>query len=43
MTKEESEEKYWHLRTEVASKKWVDVYTCIVLISVYGELPLSCK
>ncbi len=38
-TKEQSMERYWHLRTETASRKWVDVYTVMVLIARYGELP----
>lgn len=36
---EESKEKYWHLRTEYASRKWVDIYAAIVLVGRYGELP----
>jgi hypothetical protein len=39
MSVTESREKYWHLRTEYVSRKWVDVYAAIVLISRYGELP----
>lgn len=35
----ESREKYWHLRGEIASKDWVDIYCAIVLITRYGELP----
>lgn len=36
---QESRDKYWHLRSETASKKWVDVYCAIVLMARYGELP----
>ena len=39
MTVEESREKYWFYRTENVSIKWVDVYTSIVLIIRYNELP----
>lgn len=39
MTIEESREKYWYLRTEYVSRKWVDVYAALVLIARYGELP----
>ena len=39
MTKQESEEKYWHLRSEPVSRNWVDVYAAIVLIARYGEVP----
>jgi len=39
MSEEESLELYWHLRSEYASKKWVDVYTAMVLIVRYGEFP----
>ena len=30
---------YYHLRTDNASKYWVDVWTALVLIARYGELP----
>jgi hypothetical protein len=36
---EESKERYWYLRTEYASRKWVDIYAAIVLVGRYGELP----
>ena len=39
MTTEESKERYWFLRTEYASRKWVDIYAAIVLVGRYGELP----
>lgn len=39
MSIEESREKYWHLRTEYVSRRWVDVYAALVLIARYGELP----
>jgi hypothetical protein len=41
MSDQELEEKYWHYRTEIESKKWVDIYACLVLIARYGELPCS--
>ena len=39
MTIDESREKYWFYRTEISSIKWVDVYTSIILIIRYNELP----
>ena len=39
MTKEESAKRYWYIRSEYASKRWVDIWAAIVLISRYGELP----
>jgi len=39
LTTEESKKRYWHLRTEFASRKWVDIYAAIVLVCRYGELP----
>jgi hypothetical protein len=41
ITLDESRERYWHLRTEDASKKWVDVYCALVLMARYGEIPCS--
>jgi hypothetical protein len=38
-TEAESQKKYWFLRTETASKNWVDVYCALVLIARYGETP----
>ncbi len=38
-TEKESEERYWFLRTEYVSKRWIDVYCALVLIARYGELP----
>jgi hypothetical protein len=39
MDTEESRKRYYYLRTEYVSKKWVDVYAALVLIARYGELP----
>lgn len=39
LSKDESQKRYWHLRTEFSARKWVDVYVAIVLIARYGELP----
>jgi len=39
MSPEESASRYWHLRTEYASKRWVDCWAAMVLIGRYGELP----
>ncbi len=33
--------KYWQLRTESVSKKWIHVYSALVLMARYGELPCS--
>lgn len=38
-TQTSSESKFWHLRTEEASKSYVDVYTAIVSIARYGVFP----
>lgn len=38
-TDKESIDRYWHLRTEVSSVKWVDVYAAIILMAHYGEIP----
>lgn len=35
----DSIERFWSLRTEYASKRWIDVWGALVLISRYGELP----
>lgn len=37
----ESYEKYWHLRSEPASRNWVDVYAALILMARYGEVPTS--
>lgn len=37
--REQSIKAYWHLRTDNASKYWVDVWAALVLIGRYGELP----
>jgi hypothetical protein len=42
-TQNVSREKYWHLRTEYASRRWVDVYTALILVARYGELPCPCN
>lgn len=41
MTPKESSERYWHLRTEKASREYVDIYAALVLITRYGEIPCS--
>jgi hypothetical protein len=41
MTPKESSEKYWHLRTEKASREYVDIYAALVLIARYGEIPCA--
>lgn len=38
-THEESTQRYWHLRTESASRNWVDIYCALVLLARYGEVP----
>jgi hypothetical protein len=38
-TREQSIKMYYHLRTDNASKYWVDVWAALVLIGRYGELP----
>jgi len=39
MTEEQSIERYWHLRSEYASRKWVDIWAAVVLLARYGEIP----
>lgn len=39
MSKKESEEKYWHLRSEPVSRNWVDVYAALILMARFGEVP----
>lgn len=41
MTREESIKRYWILRTEYVSKRWIDVWAALVLIARYGELPCT--
>ncbi len=36
---EESRKTYWHLRSETASRMWVDVWAAFVLLARYGEVP----
>lgn len=36
---DEMREKFWYLRSENASKKWIDLYTAMILIVKYGEIP----
>ena len=36
---EEANKRYYRLRTEYISRKWVHVYCAIVLLARYGELP----
>lgn len=38
-SRETSAKTYYHLRTDNASKYWVDVWASMVLIARYGELP----
>ncbi len=33
--------KYWQLRTEFISKKWIHAYSALVLMAEYGELPCA--
>lgn len=39
MNEKEATDMYWHLRTEPASRNWVDVYAALVLMARYGEMP----
>lgn len=39
--REQSIKSYWHLRTDNASKYWVDVWAALVLIGRYGEVPIN--
>ena len=39
MSKKESEEKYWHLRSEPVSRNWIDVYASLILMARFGEAP----
>lgn len=41
METKESLEKYWHLRSEPASRNYVDVYAALVLMARYGEAPTA--
>lgn len=35
----EAKKRFWRLRTEYVSKKWVHLYAAIVLLARYGEFP----
>jgi hypothetical protein len=35
----EKKERFWYMRSEYISKRWVDTYCALVLIARYGELP----
>lgn len=39
ITGNDVKQKFWYLRTEFASRQYVDIYVALVLIAKYGELP----
>jgi hypothetical protein len=39
VSQQDSIDKFWNLRTEYSSKRWVDIWCALVLAARYGELP----